>query len=103
MKITLEAIKMLNMATIILWPNADAGNDQTSKAIREFRENNPNFPLRLLRHLPVDAYHKLIFNKCLIGNSSSAIREGAFLGLPAINIGNRQINRIRRKYYQCNA
>ncbi len=94
MKITLEAIKMLNMATIILWPNADAGNDQTSKAIREFRENNPNFPLRLLRHLPVDAYHKLIFNsKCLIGNSSSAIREGAFLGLPAINIGNRQINR----------
>ena len=84
----------LKIPTIILWPNADAGNDQTSKAIREFRENNPNFPLRLLRHLPIDAYHKIIYNSgCLIGNSSSAIREGAYLGIPAVNIGKRQKDR----------
>ena len=30
---------------------------------------------------------------CLVGNSSSAIREGAYLGVPAVNIGNRQNNR----------
>lgn len=94
MKITLRAIQKLKIPTIILWPNADAGNDQTSKAIREFRENNPNFPLRLLRHLPIDAYHKIIYNSgCLIGNSSSAIREGAYLGIPAVNIGQRQKDR----------
>ena len=36
----------------------------------------------------------MIYNSsCLVGNSSSAIREGAFLGIPAVNIGNRQITR----------
>jgi UDP-N-acetylglucosamine 2-epimerase len=32
---------------------------------------------------------------CIIGNSSSALREGAFLGTPAVNIGSRQSNRER--------
>ena len=33
---------------------------------------------------------KLIANcSCQIGNSSSAIREGSFLGIPAVNIGSR--------------
>ena len=27
------------------------------------------------------------------GNSSSAIREGSFLGVPAVNVGNRQLDR----------
>ena len=31
--------------------------------------------------------------KCLIGNSSSAIREGAFIGTPSVNIGTRQNKR----------
>ena len=35
--------------------------------------------------------------KCLIGNSSSAIREGAFIGVPAVNIGSRQKDRLRGK------
>ncbi len=33
--------------------------------------------------------------KCLIGNSSSGIREGAFIGTPVVNIGSRQSNRER--------
>ena len=32
-----------------------------------------------------------------MGNSSSAIREGAFIGVPAVNIGTRQKTRIRGK------
>jgi UDP-N-acetylglucosamine 2-epimerase len=32
---------------------------------------------------------------CLIGNSSSAIREGAFIGTPSVNIGTRQAMRQR--------
>ena len=35
--------------------------------------------------------------KCLVGNSSSAIREGAFIGVPSVNIGTRQKNRLRGK------
>jgi UDP-N-acetylglucosamine 2-epimerase len=32
---------------------------------------------------------------CLVGNSSSAIREGAFIGVPAVNVGTRQQARQR--------
>ena len=39
---------------------------------------------------------KLIGNsKCLIGNSSVGIRECAYLGVPVVNIGFRQENRLR--------
>ena len=34
---------------------------------------------------------------CLVGNSSSGIREGAFIGTPVVNIGSRQSNRERGK------
>jgi UDP-N-acetylglucosamine 2-epimerase len=33
--------------------------------------------------------------RCIIGNSSVAIRECAYLGVPAVNIGSRQANRQR--------
>ena len=32
---------------------------------------------------------------CLVGNSSSGIREGAFIGTPVVNIGSRQAGRER--------
>jgi len=32
---------------------------------------------------------------CLVGNSSSGIREGAFIGTPCVNIGSRQTMRER--------
>ena len=39
---------------------------------------------------------KLIKNtSCLIGNSSSGIREGSYLQVPVVNIGSRQNSRER--------
>ena len=32
---------------------------------------------------------------CLIGNSSSGIRDSAILGIPVVNIGSRQKNRFK--------
>ncbi len=93
---TLAAIKMLNMQTIWLWPNVDAGSDDISKGLRVFREKNPGVPLHLFRNFAVEDYARLINNcVCLIGNSSSGIREGAFLGVPVVNIGTRQQHRER--------
>ena len=34
-------------------------------------------------------------SSCIVGNSSSGLREGAFLGVPCVNIGTRQRNRER--------
>ena len=93
---TIQAVKKINMQTIWLWPNVDAGSDDISKSLRMFREKNSNFKIRFVRHFDADDYLKIIYNSaCLIGNSSSAIREGSFLGIPAVNIGNRQIGRER--------
>ena len=35
---TLEAIKEINIPSIILWPNADAGSDDIARGIRKWRE-----------------------------------------------------------------
>jgi len=44
---------------------------------------------------PEDFLYTLLGSKCLVGNSSVALRESAYLGVPAINIGNRQRFRER--------
>lgn len=93
---TVFALDDLKMPTIMIWPNVDAGSDDVAKGIRTFREwHNPDW-LHLFKNLPVEIYTKLMYKtKCIIGNSSSAIREGAFIGVPAVNIGTRQTSRQR--------
>lgn len=96
---TLMALHKLKMPTIMIWPNADAGSDEVSKEIRTFRERyKPDDWLHLFKNLPIDIYIKLMdMCACLVGNSSSAIREGAIIGVPAVNIGTRQQGRVRGK------
>src|SRR5690606_29962765 len=43
----------------------------------------------------VDFLKLLNSSKALIGNSSAGLRECAYLGLPVVNIGNRQYRRNR--------
>jgi len=91
---TLNAIKKIGMQTVWLWPNVDAGSDHISKGLRMFRERNRDFPIHFFRNFEVEDYARLINNCiCLVGNSSSGIREGSFLGTPVVNIGTRQNNR----------
>ena len=95
---TLKALHSLQRPTIMIWPNADAGSDEVSKAIRTFRERYHPDWLHLFINLPIDVYVKLMdLCSCMIGNSSSSIREGAFMGVPAVNIGSRQNGRMRGK------
>ncbi len=95
---TLKAVKRVNMQAIILWPNADAGSDEISKGIRKWREKGFDTKMHFFKNLPVDTYIKLMkMTSCLVGNSSSGIREGAFIGTPVVNIGSRQSNRERGK------
>ncbi len=99
MRETLLALDKLKMPTIMLWPNMDAGSDGISKEIRTFRERHkPNNWLHVFTNLPVEIYMKLMnLCVCMVGNSSSAIREGAIIGVPSVNIGTRQRGRARGK------
>ena len=93
---TIKAIDSLKINTIWIWPNMDAGSDGVSKGIRLFREHQKPDYIHFFKSLPIESYAVLL-NKCscIVGNSSSGIRESAFLGVPSINIGTRQLGRQR--------
>lgn len=93
---TLWAIADLGLPTLWFWPNVDAGADAVSKGIRIFREHYPLPAVHFFKNMPPEQFIKLCYNsRAIIGNSSVAIRECAFLGVPAVNIGSRQSGRDR--------
>ena len=93
---TLKAVQTLDVPAIMLWPNADAGSEHIAAGIRQFREHNDDSKLHFFKNLPTDDYVKLMARTAaLVGNSSSAVREGAFIGTPAVNVGPRQEGRDR--------
>lgn len=93
---TLEALDTLKMPTIMLWPNVDAGSDDVSRGMRKFREKRKPEYMRFYKNFAIETYVRLTLRAaCLVGNSSAPIREGAFLGAPAVNIGSRQQGRER--------
>lgn len=93
---TLQAVKELGLQTLWFWPNPDAGTDAISSGIRRFREHNPAPHIRFVINIhPRDFSSLLKHAKCLVGNSSSGIKEASFFGTPVVNIGTRQQGRTR--------
>ena len=93
---TLYALKDGTLPVLWFWPNVDAGSDGTSKGIRVFREKEKPANFHFFRNmLPEDFLRLLCGSTAIVGNSSVAIRECSFLGVPAVNIGTRQTGRER--------
>ncbi len=93
---TLEAVAATGHQALVFWPNVDAGSDQVAKGIRRFREIGRAGGFHFFRNLPPEMFAKLLAHcACMVGNSSSALREGAFLGTPSVTVGTRQHNRER--------
>ena len=93
---SLQAVRDIGLPAIVLWPNADAGSEDVARGIRKWREQGLDEKMHFFRNLPVDTYIRLMNRTaCLIGNSSSGIREGAYIGTPVVNIGSRQAGRER--------
>lgn len=91
---TIRAVTRIGVQTVWLWPNVDAGSDDVSKGLRMFRETQGPNNIHFYRNFSPDDYLRLIANcLCQVGNSSSALREGSYLGVPAVNIGTRQSGR----------
>jgi len=93
MKNTMDAITELQIQSIVIYPNADAGGKRIIKIIEKYKKLDyvkafPSIPyldyLGLFKHAAV-----------ILGNSSSAIVESTSFGIPAINIGVRQSGRER--------
>jgi UDP-hydrolysing UDP-N-acetyl-D-glucosamine 2-epimerase len=94
----LRAVDQSGLQAMWFWPNVDAGSDGTSKGIRQFREHRPDARMHFFKNLaPQHFLELLVHSRAIVGNSSVAIRECAFLGVPAVNIGSRQSGRERGK------
>lgn len=93
---TLHAVAASGIPALWFWPNVDAGSDDTSKGIRAFREKHALPNVHFFKNLPPEDFLRLLYNsRGIVGNSSVAIRECAYLGVPAVNIGTRQAGRDR--------
>lgn len=96
---SLHAVKHFrDYQKVIMWPNVDAGSDDVSKGIRHFRESNRDEPIYYYKNFSPEDYARVLRNaSCCVGNSSSFLREGSFLGVPAVIVGDRQQGREHGK------
>ena len=97
-KETIKAISKLKYNVIWLWPNVDSGSDIISKELRISRETNLLNSTIFGKNCSPEDFLILLNNaKCIVGNSSVGIRESSYLGTPCVNIGNRQLGRLKGK------
>ncbi len=88
---TINAIKELDIQSIIIAGNIDAGSQKIEKIIK-------NSKISYYENLPFVKYISLLYHSsAIIGNSSSGIMEAPFLHVPSINVGTRQEGRSKTK------
>jgi UDP-N-acetylglucosamine 2-epimerase (non-hydrolysing)/GDP/UDP-N,N'-diacetylbacillosamine 2-epimerase (hydrolysing) len=94
---TLEAVKVIGIQTVVIYPNADAGGMGMIAAIKTFCRKN-RF-LKPVKSMPrTDFLGLMSVADAMIGNSSSALIEAPSFRLPVVNIGTRQLGRQRAGY-----
>ena len=87
----LSSVLSFGLKTIVMYPNIDPFNSNILKGIKDYQ----NMIIRV-RHMPIEDFVKVMAHaSCMVGNSSSGIREAASFGTPVVNVGQRQINRER--------
>lgn len=95
---SLMAVYNTGIQCMVFWPNVDAGSDGISKAIRTFRERFGDYAMHFFKNMSPEDFLRILLNSaCIVGNSSVAIRECSYMGVPAVNIGSRQHGRERGK------
>ena len=96
MATTLNALACVPLPRLIFWPAEEAGADAMSKAIRAHLVAHQGQTYHTKVNLPPRRWLRLVTQAaCLVGNSSTGIRECSFLGTPVVNIGTRQDGRER--------
>ena len=79
---------------IVIYPNNDPGSIKILECYNKLK----NKKFKILKSLRFESFLSLLKNsKYIMGNSSSALYEAPILGVPAINIGDRQFKRINSR------
>jgi len=87
-----NALDKVEHLKIVVNPNVDAGSNALLKHIHKRKDAYGDY--RFIKDLGPTEYYKTLMDSALcIGNSSSFIKEAAYLGKPAIIVGDRQVGR----------
>lgn len=94
-KTLLQALEATPCHVLFTYPNADAGRDQLLALLQVFVQQHPQRSwavpsLGQQRYLAA-----LQLFEAMAGNSSSGVIEAPLLGMPVLNIGDRQDGRLR--------
>lgn len=77
---------------VVIYPNNDLGSQSIIQEYSKLKDNNR---FRVFPSLRFEYFLTLLKNaQFIIGNSSAGIREAPYYGIPTINIGTRQQNRV---------
>jgi UDP-hydrolysing UDP-N-acetyl-D-glucosamine 2-epimerase len=94
-EILVAVVRALGLPVVWVLPNPDAGADAGTSVVDQLAIEQP-VPVCVVGSLPLEPYAVLLRNaRAMVGNTSSGIREAAFLGTPVVNIGTRQTGRAR--------
>jgi len=90
-----EAVLESGLNYVVIYPNNDSGSSLIIQAYQKFRNKKK---IRLFSSLRFEYFLVLLQHATfIIGNSSSAIREAPYYGVPTVNIGSRQNGRALSK------
>ena len=91
-KIVVDTILSLKQNFIVIYPNNDHG---TNIILEEYLRLKNRENIKIYPSMRFEYFLTLLKNSdFIIGNSSSGIREAPHLGVPSLNLGTRQNNRI---------
>ncbi len=88
----IEALKKSKKNYVVIFPNNDLGSQAILEVYSDIK-NNKNF--RIFPSIRFEYFLTLLKHaQFIIGNSSAGIREAPYYGVPSINVGSRQRNRV---------
>lgn len=88
----MDALIHLDAEIVVTYANADEGGAELNRYYEQCAAENNN--IHVWKSLGQRRYNSVMKEAwCVVGNSSSGIVEAPFLGIPVVNIGNRQKGR----------
>jgi UDP-hydrolysing UDP-N-acetyl-D-glucosamine 2-epimerase len=92
-RILVETLLEDSWRALVFRPNSDAGGQAIDRYLDTLKGRGD---LHVVSHIQRDAYLRaLASSDLMIGNSSSGIIESASFGVPCVNLGSRQDDRLR--------
>ena len=93
-KIFLKSLIKSKENFVLIYPNNDTGTNIILEEYKKIKSNK----IKIFPSIRFEYYLSLLKNSnFIIGNSSSGIMEAPYYGVPTINLGNRQLNRVKLK------